>query len=106
MPEFDQMLYEMYGGKKLCGYYEFTRPCLRIGDPELLKHVMVKDFDHFTNRSFVMFNEPVMDHMLLGLKGNMWKSVRSVMTSNFQFWKDQAYAKAGQGLCSEPGHLF
>lgn len=48
--EFDQMLYEKYGGKKFCGYYEFTRPCLMIGDPELLKHVMVKDFDHFTDR--------------------------------------------------------
>lgn len=50
MAEFDQMLYERYGGKRYCGYYEFTQPCLMVGDPELLKHVMVKDFDHFTDR--------------------------------------------------------
>ncbi|XP_071514189.1 cytochrome P450 3A24-like isoform X1 [Panulirus ornatus] len=87
MAEFDQMLYEKYGGKKFCGYYEFTQPCLMIGDPEILKHVMVKDFDHFTDRSFVTFNEPVMDHMLLGLKGGMWKAVRSVMTPTFSSGK-------------------
>lgn len=87
MAEFDQMLYERYGGKKYCGYYEFTQPCLMVGDPELLKHVMVKDFDHFTDRSFVTFNEPVMDHMLLGLKGKVWKAVRSVMTPTFSSGK-------------------
>ncbi|XP_037782395.1 probable cytochrome P450 6a14 [Penaeus monodon] len=87
MAEFDQMLYERYGGKRYCGYYEFTQPCLMVGDPELLKHVMVKDFDHFTDRSFVTFNEPVMDHMLLGLKGKVWKAVRSVMTPTFSSGK-------------------
>ncbi|XP_042869793.1 probable cytochrome P450 6a14 [Penaeus japonicus] len=87
MAEFDQMLYERYGGKRFCGYYEFTQPCLMVGDPELLKLVMVKDFDHFTDRSFVTFNEPVMDHMLLGLKGKVWKAVRSVMTPTFSSGK-------------------
>ncbi|XP_068241539.1 cytochrome P450 3A24-like [Palaemon carinicauda] len=87
MAEFDQILYEKYGGKKFCGYYEFTQPCLMVGDPEILKHVMVKDFDHFTDRSFVTFNEPVMDHMLLGLKGGLWKAVRSVMTPTFSSGK-------------------
>ncbi|XP_042238139.1 cytochrome P450 6B7-like isoform X2 [Homarus americanus] len=87
MAEFDQMLYKNHGGKTFCGYYEFTQPCLMVGDPELLKHIMVKDFDHFTDRSFVTFNEPVMDHMLLGLKGGMWKAVRSVMTPTFSSGK-------------------
>ncbi|CAL4066031.1 unnamed protein product, partial [Meganyctiphanes norvegica] len=83
LPEFDQMLYQKHNGHKLCGFYEFQTPALMIGDPDLLKHVMVKDFEHFTDRSFVTFNEPVMDHMLLGLKGPMWKSVRSFMTPIF-----------------------
>ncbi|KAK8737061.1 hypothetical protein OTU49_004781 [Cherax quadricarinatus] len=87
MAEYDQLLYSRHGGKRYCGYYEFTIPCLMVGDPELLKHVMVKDFDHFTDRSFVRFNEPVMDHMLLGLKGSMWKAVRSVMTPTFSSGK-------------------
>ncbi|KAK3862998.1 hypothetical protein Pcinc_031182 [Petrolisthes cinctipes] len=87
MPEYDQVMYENHGGKMYCGYYEFMNPCLMVGHPELLKHVMVKDFDHFTDRSFVTFNEPVMDHMLLGLKGGMWKAVRSVMTPTFSSGK-------------------
>ncbi|XP_063852736.1 cytochrome P450 9e2-like [Scylla paramamosain] len=87
MAEFDQKMYEKHGGRKMCGYYEFTKPCLMVGDLQLLKHVMVKDFDHFTDRSFVTFNEPVMDHMLLGLKGTTWKAVRSVMTPTFSSGK-------------------
>lgn len=39
------------------------------------------------SHSFVTFNEPVMDHMLLGLKGGMWKAVRSVMTPTFSSGK-------------------
>ena len=37
--------------------------------------------------SFVTFNEPVVDHMLLGLKGAVWKRVRSVMTPTFSSGK-------------------
>ena len=33
------------------------------------------------------FNEPVMDNMLLGLKGPVWKAVRSVMTPTFSSGK-------------------
>ena len=50
MAEFDQMLYENYGGHKYCGIFEFLKPTLVVGDPELLKHIMIKDFDHFTDR--------------------------------------------------------
>ena len=50
MAEFDRRLYEEYGGKKYCGFFEFNRPCLMVGDPDLLKHIMIKDFDHFTDR--------------------------------------------------------
>lgn len=50
LAEYDQQIYKCYGGAKYCGYYEFMKPVLMIGDPELLKHVMIKDFDHFTDR--------------------------------------------------------
>ena len=53
MAEFDQELYERHGGRRVCGYFEFTKPCLMVGDLLLLKHIMVKDFDHFTDRRYV-----------------------------------------------------
>uniref|UniRef100_A0A2P2I7R7 Cytochrome P450 6k1-like n=1 Tax=Hirondellea gigas TaxID=1518452 RepID=A0A2P2I7R7_9CRUS len=87
MPEFDQWLYRDCGGSRFCGFYEFVQPVLMVGDPELLKHIMIRDFDHFCDRSFVTFNEPVMDHMLLGLKGKVWKRVRAVMTPTFSSGK-------------------
>ncbi|KAA0202627.1 Cytochrome P450 [Hyalella azteca] len=87
MAEFDRWLYRECGGSRFCGFYEFTQPVLMVGDPELLKHIMIRDFDHFCDRSFVTFNDPVMDHMLLGLKGNIWKRVRSVMTPTFSSGK-------------------
>ncbi|KAB7505718.1 Cytochrome P450 9e2, partial [Armadillidium nasatum] len=55
LAEFDQNLYKNYKGHKLCGYYEFTKPVLMIGDPQLLKNVMIKDFDHFTDRRCSVF---------------------------------------------------
>ena len=33
------------------------------------------------------FNDPVMDNMLIGLKGPIWKAVRSVMTPIFSSGK-------------------
>ncbi|KAF2367624.1 Cytochrome P450 [Trinorchestia longiramus] len=97
LAEFDQWLYRDCGGSRFCGFYEFTQPVLMVGDPELLKHVMIRDFDHFCDRSFVTFNDPVMDHMLLGLKGSVWKRVRSVMTPTFSSGK----VKQTLGLVSD-----
>lgn len=54
------------------GIYQLTQPCLMIYDPELIKQIAVKDFDHFTDhRNFVPENvDPLFAKNLFTLKGN------------------------------------
>ena len=39
-----------YGHEKMFGTYFLNTPILGIGDPELAKQILVKDFNHFVNR--------------------------------------------------------
>ena len=38
---------------KIWGYYVMGQPTLVINDEELAKHILIKDFDHFTDLRFV-----------------------------------------------------
>lgn len=65
------------------GAYQFLRPALMIKDPELIKQITVKDFDHFTDHS--NFIEPEADPLwggnLFSLKGK-----RIILTFLFSFF--------------------
>ncbi|XP_076289945.1 cytochrome P450 6k1-like [Lasioglossum baleicum] len=43
--------YEQSKGLRYVGFYVFDRPCLLIRDPEIVKHVLAKDFNVFCNRN-------------------------------------------------------
>lgn len=53
------------------GFYQLARPALMIKDPELIKELTVKDFDHFTDHW--SFTDPDVDRLwasnLFALKG-------------------------------------
>jgi len=40
---------KIYG--KVFGIFEGKKPTLIVSDPEIVKQIMVKDFDHFNNHS-------------------------------------------------------
>jgi cytochrome P450 family 6 len=48
---------EFRGTAKLCGFYIFTIPVYVILDIDLVKNILVKDFDHFHDRGIT---HPVM----------------------------------------------
>lgn len=50
--QFFKNLYDKYKptGAKICGTYFFTRPWAILLDRELVKNVLVKDFDKFNDR--------------------------------------------------------
>lgn len=78
--------YSKHGGSKYCGLYAFHKPVLFIGDPELMKHICIKDFDHFTDRrAFNMSTErdQLISEMLTIKKGEEWKCLRSIMSPTF-----------------------
>lgn len=79
-------IYKKYGGSKCCGLYEGHKPILVTWDPEIMKHIYIKDFDHFTDRRTFEFpgeRDRAMQEMLSLKNGPEWKSLRAIMTPTF-----------------------
>ncbi|XP_045128845.1 cytochrome P450 3A31-like [Portunus trituberculatus] len=79
-------LYREQGGDKVLGLYFFHKPRLCVGDPELVKAVLVKDFDHFVDRPSIgvdFGDEDYFNELLTNIKGDHWKGVRSVLSPSF-----------------------
>ncbi|KAJ3651454.1 hypothetical protein Zmor_017497 [Zophobas morio] len=78
---------EIYNNFKIpyCGIYIFNRPNLVIRDPQLIKNVLVKDFDKFMNHQ-IASNEkvdPLAYHSLFGSQDDVWKNLRSKISPVF-----------------------
>lgn len=71
------------------GAYVFNSPCLILKDPEIIKQVMIKDFNYFPNRSgfFDENIDPVSANTIFTAKGSVWKTLRSKITPAFSSGK-------------------
>jgi cytochrome P450 len=59
-----------------------------IRDPELIKLVTVRDFEHFVDRRTLGFlTSPYFKNMLINIKGQQWKNLRALMTPTFSSGK-------------------
>ncbi|CAK1551081.1 unnamed protein product [Leptosia nina] len=77
-------VYNYFKGSPYGGFFEGRRPTLYIMDPDIIKSVMIRDFDHFTDRNTLGTREPkYLSRSILNLKGSEWKAVRSIMTPVF-----------------------
>uniref|UniRef100_A0A1W7RAR8 Cytochrome P450 3A8 n=1 Tax=Hadrurus spadix TaxID=141984 RepID=A0A1W7RAR8_9SCOR len=65
----------------LYGRYDGQTPILAITEPEILKDIMVKDFNIFPNRRHLQFGDEVIDNNVGMLEGEDWKRVRSILTN-------------------------
>ena len=60
-----------------------------LSDPEIIRHVTVKDFDYFTDRRLLFpatdgeKNPPLFSRSLFGLKGQRWRRMRSTLSPTF-----------------------
>lgn len=81
-------IYKEFPNERFYGIIEFREAVLVIRDPEIIKQVMVKDFNHFVDRPVVVGNpkEYIMKH-LLGLVGQEWKDMRAKLTPTFSSGK-------------------
>nr|CAD7403290.1 unnamed protein product [Timema poppensis] len=83
-PEKLGRLYFQLAGHSFGGIFQSVTPVLLLRDPELIKTVLVKDFDHFHDRG-IPLNEkrnPLGAH-LITLEGSRWKTLRSKLTPAF-----------------------
>jgi cytochrome P450 family 9 len=66
-------LYSQLDGHKIGGVFQLMQPVYLVRDPELIKHVTVKDFEHFVDLPFFIPEdvEPILTKTLPALKGKL-----------------------------------
>ncbi|XP_045448629.1 cytochrome P450 9e2-like [Melitaea cinxia] len=75
-------VYKAFPNEKYVGYIEGSTPIIMVRDPELIKAITVKDFDHFVDHK-VFFSEPLFDDSLLMMKGERWHDMRTTLSPAF-----------------------
>ncbi|KPJ17676.1 putative cytochrome P450 9f2 [Papilio machaon] len=78
-------VYREFPNEKYVGYIEATSPIVLIRDPEIIKRITVKDFDHFVNHKefFPSEIEPLFGSSLLLMKGDKWRDMRTTLSPAF-----------------------
>ncbi|XP_037050890.1 probable cytochrome P450 6a21 [Bradysia coprophila] len=80
-----QLVYENFKiNHKVCGYYLLQSPLLIILDLDLVKSILIKDFNNFVDRG--MYNNPDEDPLsghLLAIEGAKWRNIRNKLSSTF-----------------------
>ena len=84
-----ELIYRQFRDRaRLVGHFAFDQPQLLVIDLEIAKDVMIRAFDHFTDRRSVTLNTDVAVNRLTMsmptmLRGERWKTLRSVMSPIF-----------------------
>lgn len=65
--------------------FEMRNPLYVINDPDLIKQITIKDFDHFTERRQLLDKnaEPLIARSLANLNGQKWRDMRSILSPAF-----------------------
>ncbi|KAJ6641555.1 Cytochrome P450 6a9, partial [Pseudolycoriella hygida] len=80
-----QMVYERFKiGNKFCGYYLLQSPRLIILDLDLIKNILIKDFNNFVDRGIYNNDEvdPLSAH-LFAIEGDKWRNLRNKLSPTF-----------------------
>jgi cytochrome P450 family 6 len=86
LKDFTKQFYEKMKAKgaKFCGVYMYSRPVMIVSDLDLVKQILIKDFNVFPNRG-IYHNEkddPVSAH-LFNLEDDPWRQLRQKLTPTF-----------------------
>ncbi|XP_017786537.1 PREDICTED: cytochrome P450 6j1-like [Nicrophorus vespilloides] len=78
-------IYKKYEDCKYVGLFQFINPALLIRDPEIIKDIMIKDFNHFGKNDFEVDadHDPILGRNPFVLSGEKWKAFRNMWTPNF-----------------------
>ncbi|KAF5308481.1 hypothetical protein FQR65_LT06145 [Abscondita terminalis] len=97
--EFLHSLYEKTT-KPYLGFFILNQPSLLIRDPELIKSILIKDFDHFADRTAVENNyDPYGQHLLLLTKETQWKPLRKSVTPLFSTGRNKIMLPLIEEVC-------
>lgn len=90
------------GNPAYAGIYFFLNPVILAMNCDLIKTILVKDFNHFMDRQ-IYYNEkddPLSAH-LAALQGNRWKNLRSKLTPTFTSGKLKSMLPIVVGVADE-----
>lgn len=105
-----ELVYEHFKiGNKFCGYYLLQTPRLIILDLDLVKNILIKDFNNFVDRG--IYNNAEVDPLsghLFAIEGEKWRNLRNKLSPTFTSGKMkmmypiiQSYAKGLVELVEE-----
>lgn len=93
MSDFTRRGYEKFKNQgPAFGCFVSASPCLIPTDPELLKEILVRNFENFHDRgiSFHKENDPLSAHLFL-IAGQEWKDLRVKLSPTFTSGKMKMY---------------
>ncbi|XP_062552199.1 cytochrome P450 9e2-like [Armigeres subalbatus] len=84
-------IYNKYPGVKIFGLFDMSTKLFVIRDPELIKKITVRDFDHFVNRRPIFGDTKYEDDnenflfakTLVGLNDQKWRDMRAILSPAF-----------------------
>ncbi|KAF5306332.1 hypothetical protein FQA39_LY09030 [Lamprigera yunnana] len=88
-----EKIYKKYSNRRYVGIFSFSTPALLINDPNLMKRIMVKEFETFPEhrRFFPTDVDPLWNKNLFAMKGGEeWHDLRSTLSPSFTSSKMKA----------------
>lgn len=78
-------MYNYFPDAKYFGSMDFNTPAVFLRDPELIKDVLVKDFENFhDHRGFVDESlDPLFSKNVFALRGDRWREMRNTLSPSF-----------------------
>ncbi|XP_055589826.1 probable cytochrome P450 9f2 [Uranotaenia lowii] len=110
MPTQVRIFYDTFSDAKVIGLYDLVNPIYMLRDPEMIKKVGVKDFNHFQDHAPFMTSandeedsgESLFGNSLFALRGQKWRDMRATLSPAFTGSKIrhmyEFVAKCGQSM--------
>lgn len=100
--EYLRLLYEKSKDLPYIGFYIFNKPALVLRDRDIIKAVLVKDFNFFCNRYISASESDVLGYNnLFMMKNPLWKVLRTQLTPVFSSGKIKGMYSLVDGVGDE-----
>uniref|UniRef100_A0A6M2DZU0 Putative cytochrome n=1 Tax=Xenopsylla cheopis TaxID=163159 RepID=A0A6M2DZU0_XENCH len=78
-------IYDMFPRNRFVGIFHMRMPSILLRDPQLIRQVVIKDFDSFVNRGqfFNPDSDPLLANSLFNLQDQKWRDMRATLSPAF-----------------------